>query len=102
MARLFRPQQCYGPTRLKYNLRGDHWGQYNWRELGRYPRPKEPFNQQFLGNIFGYLHHLSDHAPEPVNRRWKHATRRFLKRHTGHMWRGTSRFLNKHTAHRWL
>ncbi len=36
----------------------------------------------FIEKTFAELHHLAEHAPPNVNRRWKSAYRRFMKRYT--------------------
>lgn len=65
----FRPQEFDG----KYKLKVGPVGQYHWHEH-RY------YTEHYL-RVGGYLHHLADHAPVSVQKKWRKAFRKFLKLH---------------------
>lgn len=65
----FRPQQLNGKYRLQHNPVGDlHYYPHRW------------YDSHVL-RVGGYLHYLADHAPLPVQSKWKRAFRRFIKLH---------------------
>lgn len=55
---------------------------YNWWDnTKRYMVDADTVNKKTQCDIFRYLHYLADHAPLPVQRKWKKVERKFLKKH---------------------
>jgi len=73
---------------------------YNWHCRATSIFDKDPLNQQTLGRIFSFLHHMGSHAPAAVKARWRKAEWHFMEHHMPN--NASMRFANKFTAHRWL
>jgi len=78
MSTKFRPFLLFPKYRLKYWLQFGKHVNYNFID-----RKKNYTLSSFPGvyKIGGQLHYLASHAPEPVQRKWKSAFRRFCQKY---------------------
>lgn len=93
----FRPQSNNGRHKLKSNRKGFYTGQYNWHSY--HDNDHGPVNERTLGRIFGRIHYLTSHAPEPVQKRWRQARTRWHKKMDR---KAPVDYCNKYTLHRFL
>jgi hypothetical protein len=78
-----------------------HTNNYNWQSRVKWHPVGYKLNKQTISRQFGQLHYLACHAPEPVQKKWKHAYDTFYARHFG-SFNGSMRYLNDWSCHAWL
>jgi hypothetical protein len=98
----FRPQDLPKSYVMKQRLKTGRADSYNWQTRVEWYPANWTRHQQMLSKRFAHLHYLSEHAPAPIQQRWKHAGRAFMKKHFGDAGRGSMRYLNKWSCHSWL
>lgn len=93
---------CDWPKRLtiKSRLKYGRSENYNWRSRIRWYPVGWKFNHQVIGGVFSRLHYLAEHAPAPIQKKWRGAYQAFLRRHIPV--RASVRYREKFSAERWL
>lgn len=69
----FRPQGYYRNYSGKWKIKNNPVGKYNWQERS--------YNSKHYIRVGARLHYLADHAPMPLNKKWRLAFRKFCKLH---------------------
>ena len=70
MSKKFRPQYFDGKWKLKNNPVGN----YNWIERRNC--------DNFILRTCGVLHYLADHAPLPIQKKWKKVWKQFIRKYS--------------------
>lgn len=98
----FRPQDLPKSYIMKQRLKTGRSDNYNWQTRIEWYPANWTRHQQMFSKRFTHLHYLSEHAPDPIQKRWKQAGRNFMKKHFGDAGKGSMRYLNKWSCHSWL
>jgi hypothetical protein len=85
-------------NRMKHGSSLNHT--YVQRQPQRFPKHYTS-NMMTLSHIFGQLHHLAEHAPERVQRKYAAAYSKFMKHHSPDNY-SYLRWIETYTAARWL
>lgn len=97
----FRPQDLPKSYVMKQRLKTGRSDNYNWQTRVKWYPVGWGLNKRVIGDMFGRLHYLACHAPDPIKKRWRKAYDVFYKKHFGTD-QGTARYLNKYSCHSWM
>lgn len=70
MSKKFRPQYFDG----KWKLKNNPVGHYNWIQRRKC--------DNFILRTCAVLHYLADHAPLPIQKKWRNAWQQFAKKYS--------------------
>ena len=96
----FRPQSVSKKYQLKRRIKLGIVDNYQWQSRIRWYPVGWKINHQTLGRIFGQLHYLGSHAPDPIRAKWHSREMLFLKHRIPR--KASIRYIEKFSAARWL
>lgn len=99
----FRPQHLNKRILIKGRRCGKTIN-YNFTHRDKWFPAGWGFNQKILGSIFGKLHYLACHSPNPIQKKWAKAYKNFEKAHLGDMSGKlmTFKYANNWSCSKWL
>lgn len=97
--RMFAPADHPKSFIIKERLQGRS---YNYNFKARVDLPLDLFNQRVIGRMFGRLHRLACHSPDPVAKKWRSAYNQFMDRYFANRGEHSVNFANTRTCHRFL